>query len=66
MAPALMGGQSTRRSIRAQYREKEIGAGAAGGAQAGQDAPRRILSRRPPKDKEHQLASRKCRRESTT
>jgi hypothetical protein len=30
-----------------------------------QNAPRRILRHHPPRDKEHQLASRKCRREST-
>ena len=29
-------------------------------------APRRILGHHPPRDKERQLASRKCRRESTT
>jgi hypothetical protein len=34
-------------------------------ARAGRDAPRRILRHHPPRDKEHQLASRKCRREST-
>ena len=30
-----------------------------------QNAPRRILGHHPPRDKEHHLASRKCRREST-
>src|SRR5665213_3553596 len=35
------------------------------GQSAGRNAPRRILGHHPPRDKEHQLASRKCRREST-
>ena len=34
-------------------------------ARAGRDAPRRNRGHHPPRDKEHQLASRKCRREST-
>ena len=32
---------------------------------AAETAPRRILGHHPPRDKEHHLASRKCRREST-
>src|SRR5664280_2119924 len=38
---------------------------AGAGQSAGRDAPRRNRGHHPPRDKEHHLASRKCRREST-
>jgi hypothetical protein len=37
----------------------------AGPSSSSSSAPRRILGHHPPRDKEHQLATRKCRREST-
>ena len=64
-SPELHRRPRTAISLKRSRRRRRLRCSAIQAARAGRDAPRRNLRPPPPRDKERQLASRKCRREST-